>query len=134
MNIKDILFKEVQCTSFLKKVYDGKFMLVNENDMEVTYCDSNNEKFEVVSECCGDLDFLKTYFEIKDRIFSGVVVGIKNIVLSGYLAADTNYESYSYLEHLTLSKHPHKVIECAIVYYRNNRKSYVPLDSIKVGD
>jgi hypothetical protein len=134
MNIQDILFKEVQCTAFLKKVYDGKFILIHKGDIdEAVYCDSNNPDLEIMSECCGDHDFLKTYYEVKERLFTGFAVGTKNIVVTAWLVADTNSD-YSGREYLRISRDPESVVKCAVVYYRNNYKRYVPLENIKVGD
>lgn len=134
MDIKDILFKKVKCSSFLKKVYDGKFILATHGDIdEATYCDSNTPGIEITSECCGDHDFLKTYYEVKERTFTGFVVGIKDIVVTAWLVADINYD-YVGSEHLHIFKDADKIIKCAVVYYQNNKKSYVPLESIKAGD
>lgn len=134
MDIKDILFKKVKCSSFLKKVWDGKFIQVYKGELDsASYCDSNDPENEIESDCCGEYDFLKTYYEKKQRNFTGFVVGIKDIVVTGYLVADTDSCPYNG-EHLKIYKHPKEIIKCAIVYYGNNRKRYVPLENIEVGD
>jgi hypothetical protein len=129
--VKELLFSKVHCTGYLKKVYDGKFIEVIEGDVkEAVYRNSNDDDFEEVSECCGDLDFLKTYYEIKEKHFNGFLVGFKEIVATGYLVADTGYDFRS-CEHLTIHKEPKDIYECAIVYFADNRKRLVPLEKIK---
>lgn len=130
--MKELLFKEVLCHSFLKKVNDGKFIEICKGEVdEAIYKNSNDDNFEVISECCGDMDFLKTYYEIQDKVFKGFVVGIKEIVVSSYLVADTTSD-WSGCEHLRIYKCPNEKIKCAIVYYQNNKKRYVPLEKMKI--
>lgn len=131
MDIKDILFKKVQCTSFLKKVHDGKYISIIAD--EAIYLNSNTPEIEITSECCGDTDFLKTYYEIKEKSFSGFVVGIKEITVTAWLMADTEYDYFG-SESLRISRQSKEVVKCAIVYYGNNCKRYVPMDSIRVGE
>jgi hypothetical protein len=135
MNIQNILFKKVQCTAFLKKVYDGKFIQVCNIDGYdcAEYADTNNPDLDLKCECDGSLKFLKTYYEPKAREFMGIVVGIKKIIVTAYLTAETNYD-YTGREYLRISREPEKIIECAVVYYRNNCKRYVPLENIGGGD
>jgi len=134
MNTQDYLFKKAKCSSFLKKVRDGKFIRVYKGEFdEASYCNSNDPDNEITSECCGEFDFLKTYYKKKQRNFTGFIVGVKDIVVTGYLVADTEYHPYNG-EHLRIFKYPKEITKCAIVYYGNNKKSYVPLESIEVGD
>lgn len=132
--MKDILFKKVKCTAFLKKVWDGKFIQVYKGDLdEAFYCDSNSPDKKIASDCCGELDFLKTYYKETKRSFTGFVVGTKDIVTEGYLVADTNYD-FRGCERLDIYKYPKDVVKCAIVYFGNNRKRFVPLESVEAGD
>ena len=65
---KELLFSKLHCIGYRKKIYDGKFIEVIEGDVkEAVYRNNNDYDFEEVSECCGDLDFLKTYYEIKEK-------------------------------------------------------------------
>jgi hypothetical protein len=133
-DIKDILFKRVICTAFLKKVHDGKFISVSKDDIdEAMYCNTDNPENFTMSECSGDHDFLKTYYEVKERPFTGIIVGIKDVIVTAWLVADTNYD-YAGREYLRISRDTEKKIKCAVVYYRNNCKRYVPLDNVKVGE
>ena len=124
---KNNLFNKVKCSGYLKRINDGKFIEVYKGDVdEAIYRNSNDENFEITSEACGDTDFLKTYYEVKEKNFKGFVVGFKTIILTAYLVADTDYDFIG-REHLRIYKEPKERIECAIVYYSNNRKRYVPL-------
>jgi hypothetical protein len=135
MAYENILFKKAKCNAFLKKVYDGRFIQTykNEGCDVAEYTDTNNPDLDLLCECDGSLEFLKTYYEIKKRDFSGVVVGVKDIVVTAYLVAETNY-NYLGREYIRISREPEKIIKCAVVYYRNNCKRYVPLDNVEVGD
>lgn len=132
MENKDILFKKVKCSTYLKKISDGRYIEVTEGDI-AEYVDTNDKNFNLECECCGDLDFLKTYYKAMDKEFSGVVVGIKDILVSAYLVANT-LSDWQGCEYLKISRVPKETVKCAIVYYGNNRKRYVPLESIKAGD
>lgn len=134
MKYEDILFKKVKCSSYLKRVWDGKFIQVYKGELdEAAYCDSNNPDGEIISECCGELEFLKTYYKEVQKNFTGFIVGIKDIVVTGYLVADTDYDHRG-CGYLSIYKRPKQIEKCAIVYYANNRKRYVPLEDIKAGD
>jgi len=131
---KELLFSKVHCTSYLKKIYDGNFIEVVEGDVrEAVYKNSNDNNFEKVSECCGDLDFLKTYYQINTKPFNGFLVGFKSIVATGYLVADTDYD-FRDCDVLTIRKEPKEIYECAIVYFADNRKRLVPLDMLEVAN
>ncbi len=125
----ELLFKTVKCNGFLKPVHDGKFIHVDNDTLDAYYEDNNTEK---VGECLcdGSLEYLKTYMQLTQRNFKGVVVGIKNVVVSAWLVADT-YSHYNGREYIKVTKEPKEVKECAIVYYANNRKHYVPLECIE---
>lgn len=131
--MKDILFKKVKCNAFLKKASDGKFIELYRDSLAADYIDHKNPDFNLKCECDGSLEFLKVYYEVKKRNFKGIVVGIKDIVTTAYLTVDTSYH-YDGTEYIYPGKVPEKICKCAIVYYSNNRKSYVPLENIEVGD
>lgn len=128
--MKDLLFKKVKCNGFLKKVYDGRYVEVDKYG-NCEYIDTNNKDLNITCEYCGDEEFLKTYYIIKSRNLSGMVVGFKDIVINGYLCVDSNAD-YLGSEHIKISKRPNEIVKCAIVYYADNRKSYVPIDNIMI--
>lgn len=76
----------------------------------------------------------KIYYEHKEGNFSGVIVGFKNLTVMGYL--DVNYEDAVDVgvgvipEKYYVSKRPKVVVKCAIVYYADNMKHYVPINDI----
>lgn len=128
-----MLFKKVKCKGYLKKINDGRFIASFENEggtYDCTYMDTNNSDLNIECNYCGDLDFLKTYYEPRDKVFSGIIVGFKNIVATGYLTVDTEYD-FQGREHTKFGKQPKDVFHCAVVYYANNRKRYVPVEKIE---
>lgn len=131
--MKPQLFQKVDCYGYLKKVYDGRFIETFENEgktLDCTYIDTNNPDLNIECQYCGDFDFLKTYYEHRERKFSGIVVGFKYLVIDGYLTVETCYDHLG-VEYTKLGKKCNKTALCAIVYYADNRKRYVPLNDIK---
>lgn len=121
------LFSKVSCSSYLKKVSDGNFIEVKEGD---AFYNFGNSGRIIKSECCGDLDFIKTYYELKTKDFEGFVVGFKSVTVAGFLVASTDYH-YDGIEYVTIDKEPSETVNIAIVYYGNNRKRFVPVDDIE---
>lgn len=132
--MKDILFKKVKCNAYLKRVRDTKFIDVDQDTLTADYVThKGHEVTREESGCEGDLDFLKTYYDFTKKEFTGFVVGIKDIYATEYLIADTGYHCNG-REYIEVRKEPKDIYKCAIVYYGNNRKRYVPLENIEVGD
>jgi hypothetical protein len=132
--MKPMLFQKVKCNGYLKKVHDGRFIDMNKNEggtFDCTYIDTNKPDLDIECQYCGDLDFLKTYYERKEKRFVGVVVGFKDLVIDGFLTVETCY-NWLDNEYTKIGKKPKTVETCAIVYYANNRKRYVPLKDIEV--
>lgn len=141
---ENLIFKKVKCNGFLKPVNDGRFIAVDQSALSASYMDTNKVEVEFNEntletslindgtvgqcECEGIKEFLKTYMQPVKQEFSGVVVGIKNIIVNAWLCANVFY-SYG-KEYVGVYKEPNEVKECAIVYYANNRKHYVPLECI----
>lgn len=138
---KDLLFKRCRCTAYLKKVWDGVCI----NRLKPSETESGYEEFAIeygnhdVSEdapkfspCEGAHDVEKTYYERRDLEFTGVCVGFKKIKAEGYLGVDVGYNGPSCSEYFFIFKEPKTVIDCAIVYFANNQKRYVPLDAIEI--
>lgn len=130
---KPELFRKVKCNGYLKKVFDGRFIETHENEgetLDCIYVDTNNPDLDIECQYCGDLDFLKTYYEYKEKKFTGVVVGFKDIVIDGYLTVET-CTNWLGSEYTKFGKQCRTTASCAIVYYANNRKRYVPLKNIE---
>lgn len=83
------------------------------------------------SRCCGEHELLKTYYERKEMNFSGVIVGRKRVVAKGWLVVDTVTPYYS-PEYCVIRKEPEESIDCAIVYYAEGKKRYVPFEDLTI--
>ena len=143
------------CKGYLKKVNDGAFIQrippEQAEDKEEHFILHSNELDEMVtakqapfgdcgvrevpdeceSSCCGEHELLKRYYERKERNFAGVIVGRKKVVVTGWLTVDTCY-GYNYHEYHRIGKDPEEVIDCAVVYFSEGRKRYVPLEDITI--
>ena len=130
------LFKEVKCKGFYKKVHDGIWVHLDKSTGTAYAMNSNLVDIDNDGTMEADIDCVeKTYYEHKKANFSGVIVGFKDLVVKGYL--DANYQDEVdvgigvFPEKFYVAKRPKEVVKCAIVYYANNMKHYVPLDDIK---
>lgn len=130
------LFDRVKCKGFYKKVHDGIWILLNTEYL--TACAMNSNLVDdlndgTVEENVEQVE--KTYYEHKEGSFSGVIVGFKDLVVKGYL--DVIYQDAigvgigTIPEKFYVEKNPKEVVKCAVVYYANNMKHYVPLDDIE---
>lgn len=138
--MKNLLFQKVKCNAYLKKVYDGRCIGTHHENGKIELCwyDSTNEEDqkskdfqELECECDGSHEFVKTYYKRIEKGMYGFVVGIKNVDITRYLVADIS-SGYNGEDFIYISKVPKDVIKCAIVYYANNRKRYVPLEDIEL--
>lgn|SRR5574344_666547 len=132
-------FKIVKCDGYLNKINDGRFIRCT--DTESCYVDLNSKSkpdngftwdklhqawIKDIPDGEGALEFLKTYYKLKEKRFTGVCVGYKDVELSAWLYID--YDSSSEKEYV--GKQINETVKCAIVYYANNKKRYVPLENI----
>jgi len=131
--VRTIEFKTVRCNAYLKKVKDGRYIQALENEGNIKDCTYmiNNEPYEIECIYDGVLEFLKTYFEVVSKEFEGVLVGYKDIVITGYLTVETEFD-FMDREFTKLSRVPKQIVKCGIVYFGNNRKRLVPLENIKM--
>lgn len=125
------LFDKCKCKGFYKKVHDGIYIQLDSKNLTADLMNSNiqGELVEEDIECAE-----KRYYEHKNGNFSGVIVGFVDLVLVGYL--DVIYQDECDVgvgiipEKYYIAKRPKEVVKCAIVYYANNLKHYVPLEDI----
>lgn len=125
------LFGKCKCKGFYKKSHDGIYIQLDDKNLTADLMNSNNkdELVEKDIECAE-----KRYYEHKDGNFSGVIVGFVGLVITGYLdviydcGVDTGFGTT--LDKYYISKRPKEIVKCAIVYYANNLKHYVPIDDI----
>lgn len=125
------LFDKCKCKGFYKKVHDGIYIQLDSKNLTADLMNSNIQG-ELAEE---DIDCAeKRYYEHKDSNFSGVIVGFVDLVVVGYL--DVIYQDECDVgvgiipEKYYISKRPKEVVKCAIVYYANNLKHFVPIDDI----
>ncbi len=137
MKVKDILFEKVMCRAYLKKINDGRYIDMDSEGncayVDNSTWDGNKVWTEPVAEedYDGTKHFLKTYYKHTEKHFTGVVVGIKEIVMTAYLTCETCY-TYQGSGYTRVEKSPEDVRKCAHVFYGNNRSRLVPLDDLKI--
>lgn len=127
------LFDKIRCKGFYKPVHDGVWIELDNDSLKANKCNSSltGDAVEEYNVDCVE----KTYYEHVQSNFSGVIVGFKNLVIKGYL--DVNYEDECDVgvdvipEKFYVSKRPKETVKCAIVYYANNMKHYVPIEDIE---
>lgn len=142
------LFTKVKCHAYLKRVYDGVFIgfedkygtpietkTVPHADIKAFAWRLNpetlmNEKFADLSEWCGQ-SVEKKYRERIEEEFTGFLVGITRIKISGRIGTDWESDSY-YGEEFG---HCFKVVDdypkVGVVYFKNNAKRYVLLEDME---
>lgn len=129
------LFGKYKCKGFYKKAHDGVFIALDKENHKATWMNVSlwNVNDSIIAE---DIEVAeKKYYEYVSQNFTGVVVGFIDLVVEGYL--DVNYEDAfdtgvgMMPEKFFVSKRPKKITPCAIVYYANNKKHYVPIDNIQ---
>lgn len=132
------MFQKVKCKGYMKKVNDGRRIVRHPDSGKIESCEYyygwDDEKGDITKEVenyDGSLDFLKTYYEHRELEFTGVVVGMKMIVATGYLTVDTNTD-YRGCEHIKLGKYPKDQVKCALVYYGCNKSRWVPLSELEI--
>lgn len=130
--MNNLLFQKVKCKAYLKKIYDGKFIHEVEVEGRKYYflAESNIPESEWKETGPGEEEHRKTYYERKDKSFTGFLVGYKDIVINGIVGVDYNDNPYCECDYIY--KQPLKVCKCAIIYFANNRKRYVPLEDIEL--
>lgn len=132
-------FKKVKCSSFLTKVKDGRYIELSHDEngnidsaWYVFGCKDGKAIQKEVPESEyveGEGGITKTYYREVKKKFNGVVVGYKDIYMNGLIYLDTELD-YKYSEHVVIKKYKFNLVRCAIVYYADNLKHYVPINSI----
>ena len=123
------LFDKVRRKGFYAKFHDGRYILLDEQNLKADLMCSGN----VIEEDIDDRRE-KTYFWHRKMNFTGVVVGFTDLVVSGWLGVE--YQDAVDVgigvipEKYYVKKTPKETVKCAIVYYANNKKHYVPLEDI----
>ena len=128
------LFDKVKCNGFYSKVRDGTYICLDSQNLKAAHMNSNAVDTECLVE--EDVDRVeKTYYKHVTKKFCGVIVGFTDLIVTGYLDViynDTIDVGIGVLpEQFFVQKNPNCVVKCAIVYYANNKKHYVPLEDIE---
>ena len=136
MQDKGILFQRVECLGYMKKIRDGRFIAKDE-DENCEYVDTNVQVGNDVwhkpvadEDYDGSKVFLKTYYKRTEKKFSGVVVGIKDIIATAYLVCESQ-TNWNGNEYVAITREPEDVKKCALVYYGNMRSRFVPLEDVR---
>lgn len=137
------MFRFVRCKAYMKKVNDGRFieMLPGSDTPDGTeayyYVDANRMTedhepwMQEIVEFCGDLEFIKTYYQHTEKQFVGIVVGMKMLTVSAYLYVETNY-GYDGSERTMICKQTKEQMKCALVYYGCNKSRFVPMTDLEI--
>ena len=127
------LFDKVKCKGFYSKVHDGTFIYLDTQNLKASHMNSNATDTECLVE--DDVDRAeKTYYKHVKQNFCGVIVGFTDLIVTGYLDViygDIDVGGGILQEQFFVQKNPNHVEKCAIVYYSNNKKHYVPLEDIE---
>lgn len=139
------MFRVVRCKAYMKKIHDGRFigkLSANEtgNNRPAYFYVDTKRKDELgndvwqkeVEEYCGNLEFVKTYYQHTSAQFMGVVVGFKMVTVSAYLYVDTAFDHNGYDIGEYIGKQIKDEIKCASVYYGCNRSRLVPLNDLEI--
>ena len=133
MKIK--MFDMCRFNGFYKKVHDGRFISLDKKTLTADLIDTNladGESEGVVEKDCDRAE--KKYFEYVKANGKGVVVGFIDLIVVGYLDVIYNDECDTGMgiipESFYVTKSAKETVKCAIVYYSNNKKHYVPLCDI----
>lgn len=135
----DWMFRFVKCKSYMKKVNDGRRIVRYPESGSIDSCEyyygwddkENKDIVKEVEDYDGALDFLKTYYERKDKEFVGIVVGMKMVRVTAYLYADTECDWRGH-EYIRIGRQDKEVVKCALVYYGCNKSRLVPMGDMEI--
>ncbi len=139
------MFRTVKCLAYMKKIRDGRSIIKlkpeeTQSGLErYLYSDAKRENADgtdiwtkEIEDYDGNLEFLKTYYQYTEKEFVGIVVGMKMVVESAYLYANTVFYPYTYREEIYVGKQIKEQKECALVYYGCNKSRLVPMDCLEI--
>lgn len=131
------LFVKVKCKGFYKSFQDRRWLYLNKKTLTADAMDNNLADGSNDGTVEKNVEYIeKTYFKHVDKNFIGVIVGYKDIVVKGYL--DAVYQDECDVgvgvipEAFYVTKRAKETVKCAVVYYANNMKHYVPLEDLEV--
>lgn len=135
------MFQTVECSAYLKKVMDGRHIYKIDKRYSGTgrdewfYADEHNKDEKARARIIPDedvegSDFIKTYYELKEKLFTGVVVGFELATVKAELFLDSYDDGYN--EGYFVNKRPAEQVKCARVFFGCNRSRLVPMDKMVV--
>ena len=143
---KNKLFVKVNCKAYLAKYHDGVYIQFYSdngeylNDRYIKTCkdkavaiayNNSGEEIKDLSEFCGE-SVEKVYRKRVEENFNGVVVGYTSIKVKGIIGTD--WYDNTYTEYGHCFKKTTEKVACAVVFFKNNCKRYVPLNDLEVID
>ena len=131
-------FCRVKCKGYMKRINDGRHVIHDDDgwwyidNTKHMHPDSYETWTKKIEDIPTNKEFLKTYYERKEKEFYGVAVGIKKIIVSAYLGVENyNYDAYGEKSDFVY-KDPKETVQCIVVYYAQNKSRLVPVDSIEL--
>ena len=128
------MFQVVECSRYMKRIKDGKYILHSEQDFDDNYyyVDENAEEREREVEpeqWGGGSDFIKTYYEAVEKKFTGIVIGMKIITITAELFCDSTCRPDG-VEVDFVNRNVIEQKKVAVVAYGCNRARLVPLEDL----
>jgi len=122
------LFDACSFNAYYAMVKDGVFIEMDDETGVVVHSREESDEYDDEEKC------VKTYFARKTATGKGVIVGFVDLHITAELEVmyDDGYDTgvgYRPERHY-VERRPKDIVRCAVVYYANNSKHYVPLDAI----
>lgn len=136
--MNNLLFKHVRCRGFLKPEKHLKFIEIDNENVKAYVIDPKMPGEAGRRELEDDEGVMNDCYTFTKKKFTGFVVGYKNIVVRNDLTAIWNDPVDVGVGTIpgkyVIEKNSIKETKCAIVYYGNNRKRYVPVEMVEEMD
>lgn len=127
------MFRVVECSRYMKRIKDGKYIRRSEQYSDVYYyVDENAEERErkvEPEEWGGGGDFIKRYYEAVEKRFTGIVTGMKLITLKAELFCDSACRPDG-VEVDFVNRNDIERKKVAVVAYGCNKTRLVPLEDL----
>ena len=126
------IFDLVRCGGYIRPVRDGRHLIPDkENPFHgwfVTGRDGDTGQPILWDVAYRGERLEKEYYTYLARPFRGVIVGFRDMMLRATLEATTEEDDGERLP--VVRRVDEQIVRCAVVYYTNCRKHFVPLEHI----
>ncbi len=122
------LFDLVRCGGFVVPVRDGRHLVQDKDDPLCGRFVTDHGRTVLQEVRYRGERLQKTYHAYVERPFRGVIVGYRDILLRAVLLADVEETDGPLVPRV--SRVEEEYAHCAVVYYANCRKHYVPVEHI----